>query len=871
MTTTRVAYTGDGARIDYPIPFPYLAAEHVVIRVNGVEAFPRPAFLNASTIRFSLPPAANSVVELQRKTPLSTALADYQNGAVLTAEDLNLGVRQSLYLIQELQDQYDILIRSRLEYINGGGTATEPGEIIQQIANLVLETAVLNNFRQALADAEFAAQAVINEALGRHERYREDLRQNGVADVIRQDLVAEGLTRLQLGLDLTEVKEFIEGGDLDTKIINLIQTTEGNNTALVETLALIGARTPDGTAFLLDVSKVLAAPGETLATRFAAIQADFQEAQAQIVAESTARATAIGAIASTLSVAQAAIESAVARISTEETARATADTALASRIDTVEAGVSGVNARVTSEVTALVTADTALASRIDIVEADVEDADARITSEVSILAAADSVLASRIDAIVAEIDDVGGSTSAEIIAERIARIDADLVLASSIESLAATVDTEDGVLFGLISDESEARVAGDTAIAEQQNVIVARVTAAEEALASADERIAGAEALIFNEGVVRSNAISAEANQRTLLAAKVGALGTTNGDGAFVLNTANVLVGPGYTLQANLQYTDDRFVQAENLRAFFDASLGSRITAEATRIDGLLVRIGNAEGAIVNEQTVRTNGLNALASDINVVATSVGNLGTTVSTLQSSIDGIRGRWGVEINNNGFISGILLNSNGARSDFNVVADSFRIVNPGFGPQVVFEVTDGVTRIRNAIIGTGNVGWANLDITQFGRLASAAGTSIIGVNTFGGSTTYGPLTRTIGVVQPSGVFTVELGITVNWGGISPLLAGDANIADSLIYLIATDAQGNNYRLDVPYEGPGTRSYRLTKVFPVQATTPFNPTWQLVLIRGPTNISAFDAEFGRTTTERSVRPEVRAADAIIRWSFV
>jgi len=87
------------------------------------------------------------------------------------------------------------------------------------------------------------------------------------------------------------------------------------------------------------------------------------------------------------------------------------------------------------------------------------------------------------------------------------------------------------------------------------------------------------------------------------------------------------------------------------------------------------------------------------------VAYASGNERATIREFMSSTGGIFARWGVELDVNGYVSGVVMNNNGSRSDFNIRADKFSVVAPGGGARTeylsgawkVFDAT-GVLRVQ-----------------------------------------------------------------------------------------------------------------------------------------------------------------------------
>lgn len=128
-------------------------------------------------------------------------------------------------------------------------------------------------------------------------------------------------------------------------------------------------------------------------------------------------------------------------------------------------------------------------------------------------------------------------------------------------------------------------------------------------------------------------------------------------------------------------------------------------------------RIAGNSAAITNEAIARANGDSANASSISTLSTTVGGHTTSISTLTSTTNGLNARWGVTVNNNGSISGIVLNSTGSSnggtptSAVVIAADKFAVVDPftsyasGNTPPTAncpFEIVSGITILKAAAI-------------------------------------------------------------------------------------------------------------------------------------------------------------------------
>ena len=105
-----VSYTADGSQTQFVIDFDYLSSAHLSVAVAGTTQ--TTGFTidnNTPAINFTTAPAANSLVVITRTTPKSKAqfqtdIADFTDGSILTAADLDQATLGLLYIAQEAQD-----------------------------------------------------------------------------------------------------------------------------------------------------------------------------------------------------------------------------------------------------------------------------------------------------------------------------------------------------------------------------------------------------------------------------------------------------------------------------------------------------------------------------------------------------------------------------------------------------------------------------------------------------------------------------------------------------------------------------------------------------------------------------------------------
>lgn len=531
MTAPLVAYVAIAGQRDFDVPFPYLNPSHVEVRVNSITV-PILEWVSQSRLRLSLPPGADAYVEIRRDTPIDDALVNFQNGAVLTEEDLNTAVLQLLYKQQEVVALYEMsLLAAQVRLAAANGIPVDPADVANQLANLVLEDEVLANFRQRINDIDNLAitgsiQAGTIEEIA--QNIADPLGSNTglktVLDELRSDhellsSIVDGL--LDLG----------DGQGIATVINNEASARVAGDTALAATIALIGAKSNDNNAFVLDLTKVKVSPTESLANRLSTLAAADAAANAAITNEQNARTSAL-------------------------TAEATSRQQLGAALQTA-------------------------------------------------------------------INNEAATRAAAIANEQVTRTNAIASEAASRQSLGVSLtNTINGV-------------ASNVAASVNQEAI---------ARATADSVIVGTLALI----------------------------GAKSPDGtAFILDENKVKVANG-------------------------TSLG-------VRLSGIDTSVGNVSAAVVNEQNARASADSSLSNSINVVSTNVGNLSASVSSLSQSVDGVRARYGVSLNVNGYVTGFIQNNNGSSGSFDILADRFRVVAPGFAPKTVFDVTaQGISMNANVAI-------------------------------------------------------------------------------------------------------------------------------------------------------------------------
>jgi tRNA threonylcarbamoyladenosine modification (KEOPS) complex Cgi121 subunit len=676
-----VTYVAAAGQRDFDVPFPYINRSHVKVRVNGTPVVPF-SWPSATRLRLPAAVAAGAAIEIERQTPVEEQLVKFQDGNILTAEDLNIAVQQLLYKQQEVTGLYDRSLRAAQVRLGDTlGIVTDPANVAQELAELVLEDQVLDNFRNRIADIDLNAESILAQALDIDRVDQAVVAANGsiaslqlsTDNAIAALSVTVGDVDTRLGTlrndhdTLVGVVDALAGGDPGTGVATLIQEETNariaGDTALANTFSLLGAKSGDNLSFILNLNTTRVSPTETLSQRLSALSATDGANAAAITSEQTARINAVNALTSDITTLYSRMDDNEAAITTESTARSSGDAALASQLTTLTSRVGQAEADIVTNQTAAASADSAFAAELALLGARNGTSTAFVINTATAQIGGGETLATRFSALSA----ADGANVAAIQSEQTARIDADNALTSSVNSLGTRLGTAEAAIV----TEQNARIAGDSAEASARAELAARVTSAE--------------AAITTEQTARAAGDSAIVADLSLIGAR-NAAGT-----GWILDLSKVQVSPTTTL--------------------------------GTRLSGIDTAIGSNAAAIVNEQTARSSADSALASDISTLTTTVNGNTASVSTLQSSVNGLQARYGVSLDVNGYVTGFVQNNDGTSGDFTILADRFAIVTPGAAPTVPFEVSGGVVRIKQAAIGNLDVerlnsGALNATITQNG---------------------------------------------------------------------------------------------------------------------------------------------------------
>lgn len=168
----------------------------------------------------------------------------------------------------------------------------------------------------------------------------------------------------------------------------------------------------------------------------------------------------------------------------------------------------------------------------------------------------------------------------------------------------------------------------------------------------------------------------------------------------------------------------------QTARATADEALSNSISTVAASIgDPASPAPGTVYAAVRTEATARANADSALAANVTTLQTKVDGNTNSVQVLSQSVDGIKGKYGVRIDTNGYITGWELIGGATSGSMIIHVDNLIIGRPGATNEYPFVigVVDGVQRISlsNAFIQDGSIKNAKIQDLTVGRIKLASG--------------------------------------------------------------------------------------------------------------------------------------------------
>ena len=107
-TNTFTNHTGNGTEVNFSISFSYILTSDIDVTVAGdTKTLGTHYTISGSTVTFTSGnvPANGAAIKFQRDTSISTKSVDFQDGSVLTEQDLDNNTNQILFAQQEITDK----------------------------------------------------------------------------------------------------------------------------------------------------------------------------------------------------------------------------------------------------------------------------------------------------------------------------------------------------------------------------------------------------------------------------------------------------------------------------------------------------------------------------------------------------------------------------------------------------------------------------------------------------------------------------------------------------------------------------------------------------------------------------------------------
>ncbi len=389
-------------------------------------------------------------------------------------------------------------------------------------------------------------------------------------------------------------------------------------------------------------------------------------------------------------------------------------------IDALTAPDGGVAMLIQKETDARVEGDTALIDTIDLIGAKSGDGTGFIANTSTLRVSPDETLAERFEAIQTQIKDGDNTSTAAVASEAQTRTDADSALGKRVDSVQANLTKAQGDLeesiAAAVATEATARSDADGALGSRIDTVTAAYKAADTTVTK------NVTALVNTEATTRANADAAAAKRLDVIEADYATTDAVNGKitqvsaqvtaEAQARSDADAAVTSTFNQQLSTYKSDaedyaDGVGKASNTYAqgLVQSEATTRanaISAAATRMDGLQATIGDNKALFDSEVQTRADGDSANASAISTLQTRVGNNESSIQQTASVANGLAANYMLKTDVNGYVAGFGLWNDGATSTFNILADHFAIVSPGYPGIVPFAVDANGVYMNNAYI-------------------------------------------------------------------------------------------------------------------------------------------------------------------------
>jgi hypothetical protein len=194
---------------------------------------------------------------------------------------------------------------------------------------------------------------------------------------------------------------------------------------------------------------------------------------------------------------------------------------------------------------------------------------------------------------------------------------------------------------------------------------------------------------------------------------------------------------------AIVESVKDLIASVDESFAGVDEKMALRVNSDnalAQAINTIWARVGSNQGLVQTGTEIVANPVGSVATkwdqlqatvtqqgqDIGSASTSIAAIRQDLSVTNTSVDGLKGKWGVKMDLNGYVAGVALNAGvdpqgRSESSFIILADVFAIGAPG-KPNVVpfaIDAKTGLIAIDGNLVATGTISGTSLAAYAVGR--------------------------------------------------------------------------------------------------------------------------------------------------------
>lgn len=267
--------------------------------------------------------------------------------------------------------------------------------------------------------------------------------------------------------------------------------------------------------------------------------------------------------------------------------------------------------------------------------------------------------------------------------------DADAAVARIVQQITSEVDSNRADIV----IESKTRATDVAAVAQTVDALSARVEGSEGDIAELNRVAADSDSVLARsvfsvtgrmdtaEGAINAlNTVSVTSD--SVLARTVATVSGAVEDAEAAISEINrVAVDSDSAIARSVHGLSGRVDDAEGEITQLNTVNATSTSALVQAFRSVEGRVGDTEGEINDLYNVNIALKSALVQKILEIESTVGGKTVSITSLMESVDGIEGQWGVEIDNNGRVTGVALVSDASqRSNFIVLADAFKVVGP-----------------------------------------------------------------------------------------------------------------------------------------------------------------------------------------------